>query len=169
MGIRNFIKNLLKPYLANYFPKMNYFVSGDPAGVQRSQADERTCFDELIAAGFEAYPAETNIFSARREAVAGYLSGLADGEPAFLIDGTMCRELIRGFNGKYKYRRMIIPGEARYTEKPDKNFVSHVSESLQYASLAAQSGIYTMVTEQANENFSIALDQVISARSAVAI
>jgi hypothetical protein len=148
---------------------MKCFVCGDPAGVQRSQADERTCFDELIAAGFEAYPAETNIFSARREAVAGYLSGLADGEPAFLIDGRMCKEMIRGFNGKYKYRRMIIPGEARYTEKPDKNFVSHVMESLQYASLAAQSGIHTMVMSQNDNDFIRVLDQTIAARSAVAI
>ncbi|MGQ5525469.1 hypothetical protein ACUHMQ_19695 [Chitinimonas sp. PSY-7] len=43
--------------------------------------------------------------------------------------------LIKGFNGGYQYRKMLVPGEERYTETPDKNRFSHPHDALQYVAL----------------------------------
>jgi hypothetical protein len=76
------------------------------------------------------------VFATRREAVANYLTKHLDTGPGLVVD-SKCTMLIKGFNGRYKYRRMQLAGTARYTEKPDKNIYSHVSESCQYACLGS--------------------------------
>jgi hypothetical protein len=136
MGIRRFIEDALKPVLATEFQGMRFTIIGDPAGAQRAQTDERTCFDEFVKARMPAYPAPTNVFATRREAVANYLTKHIESGPGFLID-SKCTMLIKGFNGRYKYRRMQLAGTAKYTEKPDKNIYSHVHDSLQYGCLGS--------------------------------
>jgi hypothetical protein len=137
-GIKQAIDKSLKPLLTNEFDGMDVRVIGDPAGVQRAQSDEKTCFDMFHEAGFNASPAPTNNFAARREAVAKYLNLTIDGQPAFIIDKS-CKVLIKALNGGYKYRLLQVPGETRYAEKPDKNRFSHVAEALQYFCLSADS------------------------------
>jgi hypothetical protein len=61
---------------------------------------------------------------------------MVDGEPALLID-PRCRYIIKGFGGRYHYRRLQVPGQDRYTDVPNKNEYSHIHDSLQYASLGA--------------------------------
>jgi hypothetical protein len=106
---------------------------GDPAGVAKSQVDERTPFDVALAAGLPLSPAPTNDFMRRREAVAGMLSRLTVlGRPALVIDPA-CRTLRKGMAGGYCYRRLQLSGgEERYRDVPDKGPLSHVTESLQY-------------------------------------
>ncbi len=135
MGIRRFIMDALKPVLAMEYPDVTPVVYGDPAGSQRAQTDERTCFDEFIDARLAAYPAHTNNFAARREAVAFYLTKYIDKQPGMLID-PRCRTLIKGLGGRYRYRKMQVSGTARYTDQPEKNEYSHVCEALQYAALS---------------------------------
>lgn len=137
MGIRQFLSTVVKPCLSNEFSGMKLQVHGDPAGVQRAQTDERTCFDELEAAGLKGQPARTNAFLPRREAVAGFLTRLTDGDPAFLLDPS-CKTLTRGFNGGYRYRRIQVPGEERFADKADKNRFSHPHDGLQYLALAVE-------------------------------
>ena len=136
MGIRRFIEDALKPVLATEFPGMRFTIIGDPAGAQRAQTDERTCFDEFVKARMPAYPAPTNVFATRREAVANYLTKHIESGPGFLID-SKCTMLIKGFNGRYKYRRMQLAGTAKYTEKPEKNEYSHVHDGCQYLCLGS--------------------------------
>ncbi len=109
-------------------------ITGDPAGDQRSQVDERTVFDVLGAMNIPADPASTNDFVLRREAVVSLLSRLAmDGEPALRLVAQGVPMLRKGMLGGYCYRRMNIAGSTeRYQEKPDKNIYSHVCEALQY-------------------------------------
>ncbi len=136
MGIKRFISDVLTPTLKSEFQEMEVVVYGDPAGNQRAQTDERTCFDELVSAGYRTYAAPSNAFAARRESVAEFLLKYADKQPGMIVDPS-CKYIIKGFNGRYRYRRMQVAGTARYTESPEKNIYSHVHDGLQYACLSS--------------------------------
>jgi hypothetical protein len=110
----------------------------DPAGRARAQTDERTCMDELAAAGLAAGPARTNDFIARREAVAGFLNAGEPGAPGLVLSPS-CRLLRKGFLSGYRYERVQVAGDERYKDAPVKNMYSHIHDALQYAALAAES------------------------------
>jgi len=143
MAIRQFLQDVLIPQLVKVYPqwwaKRNAETPmvrcfGDPAGAQKSQADEKTCFQEVRAAGLRINPGKTNGFVARRSAVAWFMSKLTNGQPMLLLD-PCCGVLRKGFNGGYKYRRIQVTGEERYTEEPMKNQYSHPHDALQYVAL----------------------------------
>jgi hypothetical protein len=67
---------------------------------------------------------------------------MVDGNPGFLID-PRCKELIKGFEGGYAYRRIQVSGE-RYDDKPEKNRFSHIHDALQYLMLGAGEGRQVM-------------------------
>lgn len=135
IGIRDFARLAVKPVLASKFGGMTVKSWGDPAGAQRSQVDERSCFDELAAQGIPIEPASTNTFTARREAVAGFLTRLSDGKPAFQVSPE-CVNLRKALKGKYYLQRVEVTGEERFKDEPAKNIYSHVAEALQYAALS---------------------------------
>lgn len=144
MAIRQFLQDVLVPQLVRVYPdwwakrkdKDEPMIRcfGDPAGEQRAQTDERTCFDEVRGAELTIRAARTNAFLARRGAVAWFLSKLSGGQPTFLMD-PCCKMVRKGFNGGYKYRRLQVVGEERYTEEPAKNAYSHPHDALQYVAL----------------------------------
>lgn len=147
MGIDQFLRDVVMPRLRvdyrAWLDDGSLYVVGDPAGNYAGQNDETTCFDILRKHGFDApgqaIPASTNSFIARREAVAGYLLRLTDGQPAFLLS-PKCKMLRRGFLGGYRYRRIQVKGDERYTDEPDKNKYSHPHDGLQYGALRAGQG-----------------------------
>ena len=63
---------------------------------------------------------------------------MVDGNAGFLID-PRCKELIKGFEGGYAYRRIQVSGE-RYDDRPEKNHFSHIHDALQYLMLGAGEG-----------------------------
>lgn len=141
MAIRQFITDVLKPQLEAVYPgwltsdSPNMLeIVGDPAGQQRGQTDERSCFDEVRAAKLPIRAAKSNAWLARRGAVAWFLSRLHLGQPTLLMD-PCCTVLRKGFNGAYKYRRLQVAGAERYTEEAEKNAYSHPHDALQYAAL----------------------------------
>ena len=134
MGIRQFARDVVRPFLAMNFHDYSFQAAGDPAGLARSDTDEKTCFMELAEEGIACVPASTNSFVGRREAVVKYLTKLVDGQPAFMVDPS-CDMIRRGFNGRYQYRRLQVVGEERYKDVPDKNDFSHLHDALQYAAL----------------------------------
>ena len=133
MGIRSFAKNVVKPLLATKYRGFPIIGSGDPAGVAKSQADERTCYEELKAQGLKITPAETNKNVARIGAVEALLGQIIDGKPVFQLS-PQCRWLRKGFNGGYKFVRLQTNSE-RYADKPVKNDLSHIQDALQYAAM----------------------------------
>lgn len=134
MGIRQFARDVVRPFLAMNFHDYSFQAAGDPAGMARSDTDEKTCFMELAEEGIACVPASTNSSVGRREAVAKYLTRLVDGQPALVVDPG-CDMIRRGFNGRYQYRRLQVVGEERYKDVPDKNDFSHLHDALQYAAL----------------------------------
>ena len=137
MGIASFVENVVKPHLTNHYNGMKLISDGDPAGNSRAQTDEDTCLDVLKRHGILTQSARTNNFIARRESVVWFLSRMIDGQPGFLLS-PQCRTLRKGFNGGYRYRRLQVPGEERFTDEPDKNRFSHPMDGLQYLCLRQQ-------------------------------
>lgn len=140
IGFRQFLEDALIPYLIQNYPAHwakkddMIILIGDPAGDQRSQNNETTCFAEARAKNLRIRAAKSNAWLARRGAVAWYLSKLASGKAMFVLD-IDCGVLRKGFNGGYKYRRVQVTGEERFTEEPSKNRYSHPHDALQYAAL----------------------------------
>ena len=113
---------------------------GDPAGRQRAQTDEKTCFQIMKEhADLDVRAAPTQDLTIRREAVASCLNRLVDGEPGLLLS-PHCKVLRAGFQGGYCYRRVRVSGDERYTDKPDKNRYSHPHDALQYLLCGAGEG-----------------------------
>ena len=137
MGIVRF-SELLRQEIATRYSGWEVNIIGDPAGDFRAQTDESTPFQVLRGAGLIARPAQSNDVSLRIEAVAGTLNRLVEGKSGILID-PRCKELIKGFEGGYGYRRMQVSGE-RYDDKPDKNRFSHIHDALQYLMLGGGEG-----------------------------
>jgi hypothetical protein len=137
MGIEQFAQDVVKPYLAQHFVGYAINAVGDPAGMSRSQTEERTCFQALLEAGIPAIPAPTNEFVARRESVAKMLNSLIDGRPSIQVS-PKASMLRKGFNGHYMYDRVAVGGEERYKSVPRKNEASHIHDALQYAALYAR-------------------------------
>jgi hypothetical protein len=132
IGLSQFIDTQLKPLLSMKYPNAKIISLHDPAGIQRSQADEVTCRQILKNKGLNPSSVSTNAFMPRREAVAYFLTRLVDGDPAFILSPT-CKVLRKALNGDYKFKRVNVPGEERYKDVPDKNACSHIAEALQYA------------------------------------
>jgi hypothetical protein len=131
MGIKQFVKGVLKPTLNKRYKKCDVTYVGDPAGNRRADTDEETVFKVLRDLGIECEAANSNDPTIRWEAVRDFLESLRDGKPAFLLSPT-CKLLRKGFNGGYRLRRLQVAGEARFTEKADKNKFSHPHDALQY-------------------------------------
>lgn len=152
MGIMQFARDVLKPHLSAKFPGLPVRVIGDPAGSQRAPTDERTCFDVLTAAGFAPLPAYTNAFLPRREAVAAPMLRMVDGDPGFLLSRQGAPIIRKGLLGGYRYRRVQVSGQERFTDEPDKNQYSHPLDGLQYAALDAEGpAVIPQTTSHARE------------------
>lgn len=133
-GVRQFAENFVMPLLKTKYQGCPQTHIGDPAGNQRSQADERTVFEELRRLGMDVQSAPNNSPLARWEAVRNFLSRMADGKPAFALS-PRCKMIRKGFNGGYKFRQLQVSGETRYSEQADKNAYSHCHDALAYLAL----------------------------------
>ena len=137
MGIRQFARDVVVPHISMNYHGMKVIGFGDPAGVSRSQTDERTCFQELAEEGLVCLPTNSNDPIARTGAVRKFLTKMVDGQPGLLLD-PKCKLLRKGFNGGYQYDRVQIAGpEPRYRDTPAKNKYSHIHDALQYGAMGA--------------------------------
>ena len=118
-------------------------ICGDPAGEQRSQADEKTPYQILNKIlkdiGLSASKAHTNDFTVRREAFAAPLTRLIDGKPGLLVS-PKAAVIRKGLSGGYCYKRLKVSGDERYRNEPDKTKWSHAVEAAGYALLAMGEG-----------------------------
>lgn len=129
LGIDRFSDQVLSHIAQNWGGYRAFEDYGDPAGNQRAQTDEKTCFEILRGKGINIQPGEVSD-SLRIEAVKKPLNHMIGGKPAMLLH-PRCKMLRKGFIGKYRYRRLQGAGD-RYTDKPEKNEYSHPHDALQY-------------------------------------
>lgn len=137
MGALRFVREKLKPLLANKYPGMKSIIIIDPAAFQRAQTDERTVADIFKNEGFLVKPAMTNSIAARLAAVDNYLTRTVDGKPAIVFDAC-CGDLIKALISKYRYK---INTKGQRDDKPEKSHPwSDIADALQYACLHADNG-----------------------------
>lgn len=113
----------------------------DPAGFQKSQADEKTCVEVLRYCGDIRNPQKRTGFRKihpgpvgwedRRKAVEDYLTATYGEGPAFLIDETGCPITVEGFSGGYRYPDKAMEVQPHLV-RPIKNKYSHPHDALQY-------------------------------------
>lgn len=128
MGAERFAEDVIR-FSNEKLPNYKFIDHGDPAGQQKSQTDEKTCFQILQAKGINISAGEQTE-TLRIESIKKPLTTLIDGKPALQIHPD-CKQLRKGFQGGYQFRR-IQTSKERYADKPDKNQYSHVHDSLQY-------------------------------------
>lgn len=128
LGIDRFSDRVSAHSGANY-PNFAFTDTGDPAGKQRAQTDEKTCFQILQAKGIDI-ESGVQTLALRLESVKKTLRTIANAKPVLQLD-PKCKTLRKGFQGGYQYRRIQVSVE-KYTEEPDKNMYSHPHDALQY-------------------------------------
>lgn len=131
-GIKQFYETTVKPVLVSKYRGCPIVSIGDPTFNQRAQTDEQSVQGMMASLGIPTDPCSTNDPRMRIESVSYFLNQLADGKPRFLLS-KHCKFLRKGFNGGYRYRKLNVSGETRYTDKPEKNLSSHIHDALQYA------------------------------------
>lgn len=138
MGALRFIRERIKPLLANKYPGYKVAVVIDPAAQQRAQTDERTVMDMFKAESFTIKPARTNAIPARIAAVDQFLTRTVDGKPAFLVNKEGCQPLISALRGRYRYK---VNTKGDVDESPEKNHPwSDIADACQYLCLHADNG-----------------------------
>ena len=111
------------------YPGWEFEDTGDPAGNQRAQTDEKTCFQILQKKNIQILAGEQSP-TIRIESVKKPLNTMIKGQPGLIVD-PRCKVIRKGFQGKYKYRRIMV-SEEKYQDKPEKNDYSHPHDALQY-------------------------------------
>jgi hypothetical protein len=152
MGIRTFAESIVIPSLAKDFPYCKIGESiFDPSGAARDDImEEMSCIGELNSLGIKTYAAQTNDIEPRLAAIRFFLNRLVLSKPSFIMSRKNCPTLRKGFMQDYVYKRVSISGEERYREKPDKNYVSHILDALQYVLLQFASD--RIIKEKTPEN-----------------
>lgn len=107
----------------------------DPAGRIRDTS-KMSARDYMVRKAAEMghmlYPIDgVQTWKVRRESVAGRLTKIMNGQPAFLVSEYGCPILVEGFEGGYAYRE-IANMKGMFAEEAIKNRYSHPHDSLQY-------------------------------------
>jgi len=141
MGIERAMDEKVLPQLRGKYDGFEIFVTGDPSGEKRSEADETACVDVIKRYKKKGIGkvklAWSNAEVHRRGATDYFLSRLVDaGRPAKLIDPG-CVWLIQGLNGKFMYKKTK---DGRHSDDVDKNDWSHVCEADEYGDMYFERG-----------------------------
>lgn len=118
----------------------------DPAAANLTETEDRSWITIVNTAGklkFRPAPLVGNNLTVRLGAVRHWLTTLLDGGLPSVVLSPNCKVLRRGFNSGYRYRKLQITGENRYSDDPEKNEWSHPHDALQY--LAVGGGAYAEI------------------------
>ncbi|MEO8564988.1 MAG: hypothetical protein ABI541_01285 [Betaproteobacteria bacterium] len=142
-GIVRFAE-LLTAYVGQHYPNFEVEGWGDPAGQARAQTDERTVFDIMkVHTPWRWRPAPSNDIAMRLEGVRNALSRLIDGKPGLVVS-PKCVALRRALAGGYRYKQQRSGIGITYSESPEKNESSHVSDAVQYLLAGGGEGAIVM-------------------------
>jgi hypothetical protein len=135
IGIKRFSEKVLQ-YCNMTFPGFTFIDYGDPAGGQRAQTDERTCFE--IQRDFKDDQGRSLIqveagevtWTGRHRAMEDVLRRIEDDGLPFLQVDPRERFLIDAFKGGY--RKKQVANKEIYLDEPEKNEYSHLMNALEY-------------------------------------
>lgn len=131
MGVETFLDRLLIPHLLDKYKARReaFLFVLDPACFQRSQVNEQTIAQAVMARGFRAVRASTNDPDKRQLALEGLLNRAVDGGPGLLIDPG-CTHLLEGLEWGFRFKKLA---NGQQTTTRDKTHHSHQVESCEYA------------------------------------
>lgn len=123
----------LKRYMDEVYPHHKWRGWADPAGGKAGETVDYTSIDVLNRHGIPAQPCHTNKALTRRSAMENPLKELnMEGQPRFIIL-PKAKWIRKGLAGGFKFKRLQVSGDERYTDEPDKNDYSHPVEACEYA------------------------------------
>lgn len=128
MGFDEFSDHVLE-HNQRLYPHCVFNYGGDPAGQQRAQTDQKTCFQIAAAKGIQIEPAPQTL-QIRLEGARKPMRTMISGKPQFMLHPN-CKRLRKALLGGYHYRRVQVSGE-RYEDKPFKGPDSHVADAFTY-------------------------------------
>jgi len=133
MGVESFLDRMLIPHLTAAYPvrRENFMFVLDPACFHRSQVNEATIAQAVMARGYRAIRAPTNDPVKRQSAVEGLLTRAIDAGPGLLISST-CKHLADALDWGYRYKKGISGMQQTQIEK---NHFSHTAEAFEYGCL----------------------------------
>ena len=110
-------------------------VCDDPAGGSKSQATEDTPRQIMRASGFSKIrpaPCEENNITVRRKAMLEPLGRMSMAGRACVLIHKRCKTFRKGAASKFYYRKLQVSYDDMFSDKPIKNFYSHICESGEY-------------------------------------
>lgn len=128
-------------------------ITCDPAGAAKG-ADDLDMRMVILKQfpGTLVLNARTNDPGTRIEAVDGLMRRMINGDPAIIIHPDM-KILRSACINKYRYRKMKVGGEERYTETPEKiSPFADVADALQYLALGGGEGKVTSQDSEAEKS-----------------
>lgn len=132
IGIKDFCREHVRPYLEREFREVRIVNYCDPAGADPGQYDDRTLADVAAEQGFPMTAAPSNDPDVRIADVEFFFrERIEGGEPACLVDPGMTW-LRRAYGGGYHFKRIAVSGETRFMDVPNKNKFSHTADADQY-------------------------------------
>lgn len=135
MGVESFLDRILIPKLVSVYPgfrRDNVIFSVDPACYHRSQLNEKTIAQAIMARGFRCFPAPTNDPERRIQSVEGLLARQVDGGPGFVFDEENCPHSINSMEWGYRWKKKP---EGIVSTEVEKNFYSHIGDGIQYGAM----------------------------------
>jgi hypothetical protein len=142
VGTRTLVREVVRPFILTNYPGCKLILTGDPAGIRKSDTDDRDTFQEIYDGfGIEATPARSNALAPRLNAVESFMKKYLGKNNYGLLVSPDCPLVIKGFRGEYRLRRLQVVGQERYTDKPEKNLVSHGHDALQYACMSVEDAL----------------------------
>lgn len=145
IGTRTLVREIVKPFVIANYAGASLILTGDPAGVRKSDTDDRDTFQEIWDAfGVEPTPARSNALAPRLNSVETLLKRYLGKDRWGMSISPACPILIKGFRGEYRMRRLQVVGQERFTDKPEKNLVSHGHDALQYGCMAVEDSLTLM-------------------------
>lgn len=103
----------------------------DPAGLKKSETNERTYLSYIVQAGFSQTKPGPMTWEKRKSAVSDRFVGLVRGKPKALIYELGCPIFVAGLKGGYRYPDSITDGEPK-DPHPIKDIHSHPQDAYQY-------------------------------------
>jgi hypothetical protein len=152
-------------HCSTHYPDSEYIDVGDPAGSQRAQTDQKTCFQILQAKGIDIIPGMQSL-AIRLESMRNPMMRMYKGDPGLLVH-PRCKTLRKAFLGGYHFRRLQTSDE-RFTSVPNKNYYSHITDAACY--IAAEvfgRGLTTRKDSPGAEEFDLEYTPGFSSRNAV--
>jgi hypothetical protein len=105
MGLELFVSQVLKPVLYERFALCPVVLVIDPSAAKRSSITEESQLGALHRLGLDAALAPTNKLDPRLRVWDEWLTKGFRGEPALIIDGEFCSDLVLALGSRYRYSK----------------------------------------------------------------